>query len=376
MKVVRQKSPDSRYRELLGGLYEAVFICRSDGRILDTNVRAEEHFHYSRDELLAMNVCDVFPGLSQTKIEKILGYLKDRRFTVLNGKCVRKDGTIFPGETSVSRIQLADEGVLVFSITNIERRVKTEEMLRTEHNAIQNLASGVAITGPEGLLQYVNPTFLRLWGQRSENEVLKKNIRDFIPAGPKTDEMIESVLSGATRQTEMEVPRPGGKPFFVQVSIAPNIPQSPIFGSGTKVMGMVFSFIDITDRKRAEDVIYKEAQAQMKRVRDENSKFSGLLNILSIPDLIQLISSTQKSGGMVLTDDSNRRVADIAFANGQIVAARCESLTGEDAVLQLGRCGGVEFSFEPGEPKFRDASITRPTMALLLEMMRLMDEQA
>lgn len=376
MKVVRQKSPDSRYRELLGGLYEAVFICRKDGSILDANVRAEEHFHYSRDELLAMNVCDVFPGLSQSKIEKIRGYLKDRRFTVLNGKCVRKDGTNFPGETSVSRIKISDEGALIFSITNIERRVRTEEMLRTEHNAIQNLASGVAITDPEGVLQYVNPTFLRMWGHKAENEVLKKNIKDFIPVGPKTDEIIASVVAGSTRQTEMEVQRPGGRPFFVQVSISPNIPQNPLFGSGTQVMGMVFSFIDITDRKKAEEVIYKEAQAQMRRVRDENSNFSGLLNILSIPDLIQLISSTQKSGEMILSGEDGRKVADIAFQKGQIVTAQCGSLTGEAAVLQLARCGGVEFSFEPGDPKFKDKSITRPTMAMLLEMMRLMDEEA
>ncbi|MGD9873828.1 MAG: PAS domain S-box protein [Kiritimatiellia bacterium] len=377
MKVVRQKEGQgSRYRDLLSGLYEAVFICRPDGGITDVNIRAEEHFLYSREELLKMNVCDVFPGLNQTKIDRIRSYLKDRRFTVLNGNCVRKDKSAFPGETAVSCIQTSDSESLVFSITNIERRVRTEEMLRTEHNAIQNLASGVVITDREGLIQYVNPTFLRLWGKKSDQDALEKNIAEFIPRSPKTDDVVAAVLAGETRQTELELKGPSGRPLFVQVSVSPNIPQNPIFGSGTKVMGMVFSFIDITDRKKAEDVIHREAEAQMRRVRDENSKFSGLLNILSVPDLIQLINSTQKSGQLFLFDDSNRKAAEIAFLKGQIVKAQCSGLTGADAVYNLGRCRGVEFSFEPGAPDSKDDSITQPTMSMLLEMMRRMDEQA
>ena len=377
MKVVRQKEGQgSRYRDLLSGLYEAVFICQPDGGITDVNIRAEEHFLYSREELLKMNVCDVFPGLNQTKIERIRSYLKDRRFTVLNGNCVRKDKSAFPGETAVSCIQTSDSESLVFSITNIERRVRTEEMLRTEHNAIQNLASGVVITDREGLIQYANPTFLRLWGKKSDQDALEKNIAEFIPRSPKTDDVVAAVLAGETRQTELELKGPSGRPLFVQVSVSPNIPQNPIFGSGTKVMGMVFSFIDITDRKKAEDVIHREAEAQMRRVRDENSKYSGLLNILSVPDLIQLINSTQKSGQLFLFDGSNRKAAEIAFLKGQIVKAQCSGLTGADAVYNLGRCRGVEFSFEPGAPDSKDESITQPTMSMLLEMMRRMDEQA
>lgn len=377
MKVVRQKEGQgSRYRELLSGLYEAVFICRLDGSITDVNIRAEEHFLYSRDELLKMNVCDVFPGLNQTKIERIRGYLKERRFTVLNGNCVRKDKSVFPGETAVSCIQNSDGESLVFSITNIERRVRTEEMLRTEHNAIQNLASGVVITDRDGLIQYVNPTFLRLSGRKSDQDALQKNIMEFIPTGSKTNEIIASVLAGETRETEMELKGSAGRTIYVQVSVSPNIPQNPIFGSGNKVMGMVFSFIDVTDRKKAEEVIHREAEAQMKRVRDENSKFSGLLNILSIPDLIQLINSTQKSGQLFLFDENRRQAAEVAFLKGQIVTARCSGLSGMDAVHNLGRCHGVEFSFEPGEPESKDESITQSTMAMLLEMMRRMDEEA
>lgn len=135
----------------------------------------------------------------------------------------------------------------------------------------------------------------------------------------------------------------------------------------------VFSIRNIEWRKKTEEAIRREAEAQMARARAEDD-FSGYLNILSIADVLQLIEASRKSGTLTITDDDGVEKGSVDVLEGAIVAARCGGHSGDAAVYELVRQGGAAFYFRQGRPERRDEQITKSTMGLLLEASRRIDE--
>lgn len=99
--------------------------------------------------------------------------------------------------------------------------------------------------------------------------------------------------------------------------------------------------------------------------------FQGSLQELHLPDVIQLVSVSGKSGIFVL----NRRGEEgyIYLENGRIVHAVLGRLLGEEAVYTLATWNEGSFHFQPGdEPPTR--TITKNNTNLLMEAARRLDE--
>ncbi len=102
--------------------------------------------------------------------------------------------------------------------------------------------------------------------------------------------------------------------------------------------------------------------------------FSGKLEILRITDLIQLLNSTGQNG-LLTVRDAHRHVAEISFLNGEICRARYQHWQGESAVhAVLAHATRGEFEFVQGQPPRCDNPIAKPTLTLLLDGCRLLDE--
>jgi hypothetical protein len=99
--------------------------------------------------------------------------------------------------------------------------------------------------------------------------------------------------------------------------------------------------------------------------------FQGSLAELHLPDIIQLISVSGKTGVFHLTDGQLR--GEIYLNEGKIVHAQLEDATGEEAVYALAIWRQGEFRFDPGEPTDRQ-TITKSNTNLLMEAARRLDE--
>ena len=137
---------------------------------------------------------------------------------------------------------------------------------------------------------------------------------------------------------------------------------------------LVFSLRNVSWRRRLEAQLRREAEAQMNRAREQDD-FSGLLNIVSMGDVIQLIDASRKSGWLSLRDEAHDEVGRIGFVEGRTVAVRCADARGEAAFQALLRQGGASFVFEQGVPKEHDEGLEQSTMGLLLEASRVLDEE-
>ena len=99
--------------------------------------------------------------------------------------------------------------------------------------------------------------------------------------------------------------------------------------------------------------------------------FQGSLAELALPDVIQLVSSSGKTGCFHLTDGTVK--GQIYILEGRIVHAQVEDLSGEEAVYQLAIWSRGEFFFETGATMAAN-TITKTNTNLLMEAARRLDE--
>src|SRR5512134_331393 len=99
--------------------------------------------------------------------------------------------------------------------------------------------------------------------------------------------------------------------------------------------------------------------------------FQGSLAELHLPDIIQLISVSGKTGVFHLTDGQLK--GQIYLNDGKIVHAELEDVAGEEAVYALAIWSQGEFRFDPGvATELR--TITKSNTNLLMEAARRLDE--
>jgi hypothetical protein len=99
--------------------------------------------------------------------------------------------------------------------------------------------------------------------------------------------------------------------------------------------------------------------------------FQGSLKELPLPDIIQLVSVSGKTGKFTLSRDHERGF--IYLKNGQMVHATVGDLIGEEAIYALAIWNAGEFQFSPGEEPDRQ-TITKSNTNLLMEAARRLDE--
>jgi Domain of unknown function (DUF4388) len=99
--------------------------------------------------------------------------------------------------------------------------------------------------------------------------------------------------------------------------------------------------------------------------------FQGSLRELQLADIIQLVSTSGKTGKFFLTRDDER--GSLYLKHGRIVHAEVAGLEGDEAVHVLASWNSGDFSFEPGVETDR-VSIHKSNTHLLMEAAHQHDE--
>jgi PAS domain S-box-containing protein len=245
------------FRQLLQSVYDAAIITDMDGNIISVNERAVQFFHCDVERLTSLHVTNLISGSDELLMETICQSLKDDRFILIQAYCLRDDDSVFPAEVSVNLIKLSDQDYLSFFIRDVTLRKEAEERLRSGHAAIQNSANGIAMTDTQAILQYYNPAMAALLGaDERQNQLDNVDISTFLKHPNERGAIIDSVLQGLTWTGELELMRLDETTFYVQASVAPNV------NVDGDVVGMVWSLLDISDRKRTQQEL-EERNAQM-----------------------------------------------------------------------------------------------------------------
>ncbi len=99
--------------------------------------------------------------------------------------------------------------------------------------------------------------------------------------------------------------------------------------------------------------------------------FQGSLKELPLPDIIQLVSVSGKTGVFVL--ENGHQTGEIFLVDGVIVDARVGDVRGEEAIYELAIWQEGEFLFNPGGAA-AERTVNKSNTNLLMEAARRIDE--
>ena len=255
--ITERTRAEARFRHVLESAPDAMVGVGHDGRIRLVNLQTEVLFGYPREELIGELVETLVPErFHGGPLAHRSGLFADQSARATGSRTdlvgLRRDGSEFPAEISLSRVETED-GMLVTATIRDASRHRLAAIVESSNDAI-------ITNDPSGLITSWNAGAHRLYGY-SEAEAHGKSISILAPAGHEDE--IPDLLARAVRGesiSDFETMRVRKDGSLVDVSLTISVVRDP--------RGEVFAVSaiarDITDRKRAE-VALAHARADVDR---------------------------------------------------------------------------------------------------------------
>ncbi len=143
---------EARFRNLFEHGQDALVMVEHDGRIANVNAAAEECFGYRHEELVGQKIELLVPGsTAAAHVGLRNNYVEDPERRPMearrrNIRGLRKDGSEFPAEVSLTPIISGSEMIIAATVRDLTERISTETQLRQmqKMQAIGNLTGGLA----------------------------------------------------------------------------------------------------------------------------------------------------------------------------------------------------------------------------------------
>ncbi|MFA5365842.1 MAG: PAS domain S-box protein, partial [Candidatus Bathyarchaeia archaeon] len=180
-KALRES--EAKYRELINGMSDTVWVIDFEGGFVDVNNAALRVLGYSREELLSLGVLGIDNHLSQEQIQNLTSQLPKVGTQVFETIHITKDGKEIPVEISSSLVIYQGKQAILSIARNITERKKAEEALLASEKRYRELYEksplGYQSLDAEGRFIDVNQAWLDTLGY-SREEVIGHWFGDFL----------------------------------------------------------------------------------------------------------------------------------------------------------------------------------------------------
>ncbi len=129
-----------------------------------------------------------------------------------------------------------------------ERR-GAEEQLLIKEAALASSMSAIGLASMDGILIYANKAYIDLWGGGRADDLLGKPLTNFSGHEEAVREVVDALMAGKGYVGEKVARLKDGREHVIQLTA--NVVTSP----DGRPMCMMSSFLDVTERRRAEDAL-------------------------------------------------------------------------------------------------------------------------
>jgi len=259
------------FRTLLDQSNDAILVTDPETlRFLDVNERACVELGYSREELLSMAVCDIDLGVDESLRARVGHQLREPGFAIMERVHRRKDGTTFPVEVNMRKVQLDREYIVAVS-RDITVRKRSEERLQEFERVVESLEEMIVVVNREYRYVIANRAFLSYRRLTKEQVVGRLAVELLKPGVFETvvKEKLDECFRGKVVSYELKYKYPGIGERDLSLTYL------PVEGStGIDRVACVLS--DITERKRAEEGLRDAKQFSENLIQTANAIILGL----------------------------------------------------------------------------------------------------
>ena len=248
---------------------DAIVGTTLEGAITTWNRGAERLYGYSAEEAMGRSLSILFAAGQDDDVADVLRRIREgENIEHADGMRLRQDGSVLDVSVTISPI-LDAEGKTIGASAIVRdvhqlRRAQRDLAEREAHIRLllDSTAEGIIGLGPDGLCTFVNPSCARMLGHRSAEELVGKHIHTLIHSRNGTDKShsenecpIYTVLltGNGAHSDEETLCRADGTRFLSEYWSFP-------IRQGSRIIGAVVTFVDVTDRKAAEDELRTAAR--------------------------------------------------------------------------------------------------------------------
>ncbi|MBD3317443.1 MAG: PAS domain S-box protein, partial [Chitinivibrionales bacterium] len=256
------RESEKKFRALFENAGDAILLMHHD-LFVDCNSRSVQLYGCeNREGIIGHHPYEFSPRFQTDGRESRVGALEkiaaalDGRQQLFEWTHIRHDGTPFPAEVKLNRIDIDNKTYLQAIVRDITERKQAEQALRTSEERLrkifENAATGIAITDWEGRYQECNPAFCALVGYT------EKELRRIIFSSIVHPEDRAANLEAMHRLRIGEIPsfeienryvHKDGHAVWIRKFVS-------VFTDETKTPGHFVALVtDITERKRTEEAL-------------------------------------------------------------------------------------------------------------------------
>lgn len=256
-EALEYKDFASYLESISGYLNDPVLLASVAGKIVNVNDRAVAAYGYARDELLQLDLRDLWSPEKKDEIETRFREAEQRDGLLFETVHRRKNGTTFPVELSARINRAGGTGLIHAVVRDITQHKQAEQVLKDSERKFRELTEllpqSVFEIDEKGTLTFANRYALSSMGYSQED--FERGINALETIDPKDREKAEDnirrLLAGEERREgEYVIHRKNGTPFSAIICSGPIVRANKRVG----VRGII---LDITERKRAGESLRK-----------------------------------------------------------------------------------------------------------------------
>ena len=214
-----------------------------DCRYLEANPAHEKLTGLKTSEIIDRTARESIPGLEDSWIEN---YAQVDR----TGKPMEIENYV-EGLKSWYKVfaYRTKPGFVAVTFENITDSKRAEETLKTREQAIASSINGINFTDLQGNFIYANNSFLKMWGFKTEDDLIGRNISDLWADQNRFQEAFNEFQKKGSYLGELEAKEQDGTKFDVQLS------ATTVKGERGEPLFLMASFVDITQRNQAHQAL-------------------------------------------------------------------------------------------------------------------------